>query len=86
RLIVGGTNFDVVAESSDPVEITHFGFDNTCWHWEINGWARTEYRSSVQSFRLKHYTPSLIFVNRYNKVGLFFYNENDGITGMIAVR
>lgn len=85
-LIVGGTNLDVVAESLDPVEITHFGFDNTCWQWEVNGWARPEYRSSRQSFRLKHYTPSLIFVNRYSKVGLFFYNENDGITGMIAVR
>ncbi len=82
-LIVGGTNFDVVAESSDPVEITHFGFDNSCWQWEINGWSRPEYRSSGQSFRLKHYTPSLIFVNRYNKVGLFFYNENDGIAGVI---
>ncbi|HOJ87388.1 MAG TPA: hypothetical protein PLP64_00720 [Pseudothermotoga sp.] len=85
-LTISGINFDVTAESPDPVEITHFGFDNTCWQWEVNGWAKPEYRSSRQSFRLKHYTPSLIFVNRYSKAGLFFYNENDGMTGVIQVK
>ncbi|WP_052465289.1 hypothetical protein [Thermotoga profunda] len=80
------TDFSIEAISSDPVEITHFGFDNTCWQWEVNGWGKPEYRASKQTFRLKHYTPSLIFVNRYNKVGLFFYNENDGIPGFVFVR
>lgn len=81
-----GTNFTIEAISPDPVEITHFGFDNTCWQWEVNGWGKPEYKEAKQTFNLKHYTPSLIFVNRYNKTGLFFYNENDRVTGSVFVR
>ncbi|MGJ8454869.1 hypothetical protein ACSFC1_06140 [Pseudothermotoga sp. U03pept] len=81
-----GNRFTVSSTSSMPVEITHFGFDNTCWQWEVNGCGRPEFAPSVQSFSLKHYTPSLIFVNRYDRVGVFFYNENDGIVGILEAK
>lgn len=69
-----------------PVEVTHFSFDNTCYQWEVGGWARPEFRENPQVLPLKHYTPGFLLVSRYDRVGLFFYNENDGVVGILPVR
>lgn len=76
---------EVRATGSDPVEVSHFAFDNTCWQWEVNGWARPEFAPNPQTFELKHYTPGFLMVSRYGKVGIFFYNENDGQLGVLPL-
>ncbi|MGB9803904.1 copper amine oxidase N-terminal domain-containing protein [Desulfofundulus sp.] len=76
---------EVKATGGDPVEVSHFAFDNTCWQWEVNGWARPGFASNPQTFALKHYTPGFLMVSRYGKVGIFFYNENDGQLGVLPV-
>lgn len=86
RTVARGTRLTVAALSDSPVEITHFAFDNTCWQWEVGGWALPEYAPKQQTFTLKHYTPGLIVVNRYQTMGLFGYNENDGQTGVIQIK
>lgn len=81
----GGPQVEVKATGSDPVEVSHFAFDNTCWQWEVNGWARPEFAPNPQTFPLKHYTPGFLMVSRYGKIGIFFYNENDGQLGVLPV-
>ena len=76
---------EVKATGSDPVEVSHFAFDNTCWQWEVNGWAKPEFAPNSQTFALKHYTPGFLMVSRYGKVGIFFYNENDEQLGVLPV-
>ena len=75
---------EVRAIGSSPVEVSHFGFDNSCWQWEVNG-ALPEYAPNPQSFALKHYTPAFLMVSRYGKAGIFLYNENDGQVGVLPV-
>jgi len=77
---------NVKATGRDPVEISHFSFDNTCWQWEVNGWARPEFKPNPQTFDLKHYTPGFLMVSRYGKVCIYFYNENDGQVGVIKIK
>lgn len=36
----GAAQIQLQATSQKPVEVSHFAFDNTCWQWEVNGWAR----------------------------------------------
>ncbi len=77
---------EVLVESlSGPVEVAHFSFDNTCYQWEVGGRALPEFRENPQVLPLKHYTPGFFLVSRYEKAGLFFYNENDGIVGVVPV-
>lgn len=75
----------VVASLGEPVEVTHFSFDNACYQWEVGGWARPEFQENPQVLPLKHYTPGFLLLNRYDRVGLFFYNENDGVVGILPV-
>jgi hypothetical protein len=75
---------EVRATGSSPVEVSHFGFDNTCWQWEVNG-AAPGYAPNPQSFVLKHYTPALLMASRYDLAGVFLYNENDSQIGVIPV-
>ena len=75
---------EVRATGGSPVEVSHFGFDNTCWQWEVNG-TGPNYEQNPQSFVLKHYTPGFIMVSRYGKAGVFFYNENDGRVGVLPL-
>ncbi|MGO0122327.1 stalk domain-containing protein [Desulfothermobacter acidiphilus] len=82
---LGGPQVEVRATGSDPVEVSHFAFDNTCWQWEVNGRAKPEFAPNPQTFALKHYTPGFLMVSRYGKVGIFFYNENDGQLGVLPV-
>lgn len=82
-----GTNLTVTAISQSwPVEITHFAFDNTSWQWEVGGWGQPGFAPREQTFSLKHYTPGLIVVNRYNFIGVVGYNENDRQTGVIRLK
>lgn len=77
----------VLVESfGGPVEVTHFSLDNTCYQWEVGGWAQPGFRENPQVLPLKHYTPGFLLLSRYDRVGLFFYNENDGVVGMLPVR
>lgn len=69
-----------------PVEVTHFGFDNTCYQWEVGGWAHPGFRENPQVLPLRHYTPGFFILSRYDRIGVFFYNENDGILGILPVR
>lgn len=83
--VVSGTNLTVTALSR-PVEITHFAFDNTSWQWEVGGWGQPGFAPREQTFQLKHYTPGLIVVNRYETIGVVGYNENDFQTGVILLK
>lgn len=76
----------LVASLGEPVEVTHFSFDNTCYQWEVGGWARPEFQENPQILPLKHYTPGFLLLSRYHRVALFFYNENDGVVGVLPVR
>lgn len=76
----------LVASLGEPVEVTHFSFDNTCYQWEVGGWARPEFQENPQALPLKHYTPGFLLLSRYHRVALFFYNENDGVVGILPVR
>ncbi|MGQ9756185.1 MAG: stalk domain-containing protein [Desulfotomaculales bacterium] len=76
---------EVKATAGKPVEVSHFAFDNTCWQWEVGGWAREEFRENPQILPLKHYTPGFIMVSRYDEAGIFFYNENDLETGVLPI-
>ncbi|MDH7578394.1 MAG: copper amine oxidase N-terminal domain-containing protein, partial [Bacillota bacterium] len=78
-------HIEVKATAGKPVEVSHFAFDNTCWQWEVGGWAREEFKSNPQILPLKHYTPGFFMVSRYDKVGIFFYNENDLQTGVLPL-
>jgi len=80
-----GINLTVTALSNQPVEITHFSFDNTSWQWEVGGWANPDYAPKQQTFTLKHYTPGLIVLSRYDQMVVIAYNENDGINGVILL-
>ncbi|MEN3203329.1 MAG: serpin family protein [Atribacterota bacterium] len=75
----------VIASLGEPVEVTHFSFDNACYQWEVGGWARPEFQENPQVLPLNHYTPGFLLLSRYDRVGLFFYNENDGIVGILPV-
>lgn len=75
----------VKASGKDPVEVSHFSFDNTCWQWEVGGWAKADYKVNPQTFPLKHYTPGFFMCSRYNKSGIFFYNENDSKMGILRL-
>lgn len=76
---------EVKATAGKPVEVSHFAFDNTCWQWEVSGWAREEFKSNPQILPLKHYTPGFFMVSRYDQVGIFFYNENDLQMGVLPL-
>ncbi|MEW6107370.1 MAG: hypothetical protein AB1563_13605, partial [Bacillota bacterium] len=75
----------VRATAGDPVEVSHFAFDNTCWQWEVGGWARPEFGPNPQILPLKHYTPGFFMVSCHSKARIFFYNENDGQTGVLPL-
>ncbi|MGQ9532609.1 MAG: copper amine oxidase N-terminal domain-containing protein [Desulfotomaculales bacterium] len=75
----------VKATGGDPVEVSHFAFDNTCWQWEVGGWAREEFKPNPQILPLRHYTPGFFMCSRYDKAGIFFYNENDRQTGVLPL-
>jgi len=85
RTLGAAPKAEVRAFGSSPVEVSHFAFDDTCWQWEVNGWARPEFAPNPQILPLKHYTPGFLMVSRYDKVGLFFYNENDGHLGVVPL-
>lgn len=80
-----GSSIRVRATGSDPVEVSQFAFDNTCWQWEVNGWGQDAYKANPQVLPLKHYTPGFLTCSRYDKEGIFFYNENDGQIGMLKL-
>jgi len=85
KTMAQGTTLHVTATSSNPVEITHFSFDNTSWQWEVGGWANPDYAPRQQAFTLKHYTPGLIVLSRYDQMVVIAYNENDNVTGCVAL-
>jgi len=76
---------EVKATAGKPVEVSHFAFDNTCWQWEVGGWAREEFKPNPQILPLKHYTPGFFMCSRYDKAGIFFYNENDLQMGVLPL-
>jgi len=76
---------EVKATAGNPVEVSHFAFDNTCWQWEVGGWAREEFKPNPQILPLKHYTPGFVMCSRYDKSGIFFYNENDRQMGVLPL-
>ncbi|MEQ8174622.1 MAG: stalk domain-containing protein [Syntrophomonadaceae bacterium] len=81
----GSTNIKINGTGSDPVEVSQFAFDNTCWQWEVNGWSQEAFKANPQVLSLKHYTPGFITCSRYSKAGVFFYNENDGNLGLLPL-
>lgn len=76
---------EVRALSSDPVEVSHFAFDNTCWQWEVKGWAKREFAPNPQIFDVKRRIPGFIMVSRYGNVGIYFYKERNGHLGVLPV-
>lgn len=80
-----GQQVTVTAETG-PVEVTEFGFNNQGWQWEVNGWAVPGFKPNPQTFKLEHYTPGLFMVSRYEKMGIFAYNENDGQIGFVPLK
>jgi serine protease inhibitor len=82
---LGGPEVEVLASEGIPVEVSHFSFDGTCWQHEVGGWARPEFKPNPQRFSLKHYTPGLLMLSRYEKSALFCYNENDGQLGILPL-
>lgn len=76
---------EVKATAGKAVEVSHFAFDNTCWQWEVGGWAREEFKQNPQILPLKHYTPGFFMCSRYDKAGIFFYNENDLQMGVLPL-
>ncbi|MDD3894348.1 MAG: hypothetical protein PHU36_04930 [Syntrophomonadaceae bacterium] len=81
----GSSNISVKATGSSPVEVSHFALDNTCWHWEVNGWGQDGFNYNPQVLPLKHYTPGFFTCSRYANAGIFFYNENDGQMGVLPL-
>lgn len=81
----GSPHIRIRATGGDPVEVSHFAFDNTCWQWEVNGWGQEGFKQNPQIFPLKHYTPGFLTCSRYGKIGIFFYNENDGRLGILPL-
>lgn len=79
------SNIEIRGTGSDPVEVSQFAFDNTCWQWEVNGWGQEAFQANPQVLPLKHYTPGFITCSRYGKAGVFFYNENDGNLGILPL-
>jgi hypothetical protein len=69
---------EVKATGKMPVEVSSFGYDNSAWQWEVNGWGIPQFKPNPQTFKLKHYTPGFMMYSRYGKGGFLFYNENDG--------
>ncbi len=81
----GSPHIRIRASGNDPVEVSQFAFDNTCWQWEVNGWGQEGFRQNPQVFPLKHYTPGFLTCSRYDKLGIFFYNENDAQMGVLPL-
>ncbi len=81
----GSPHIRVRATGNDPVEFSQFAFDNTCWQWEVNGWGQAAFQQNPQVLPLKHYTPGFFTCSRYDKAGIFFYNENDGQMGVLPL-
>jgi hypothetical protein len=75
----------VEATAARPVEVSHFAFDNTCWQWEVGGWAQEEYRANPQILPLNHYTPGFFMCSRYEQAEILFYNENDLEVGILPL-
>ena len=74
-----GREIEVKAITEWPVEVSQFSFSNSCWQWEVSGWEQ-------QKFVLDHYTPGFLMTSGDgNKVGVFFYNENDGQLGVLPL-
>lgn len=81
----GSPHIRIQATGSSPVEVSQFAFDNTCWQWEVNGWGQEGFAQNPQVLPLKHYTPGFFTCSRYDKSGVFFYNENDGQMGILPL-
>jgi len=73
------------ALTANPVEVSHFSFANTCWQWEVAGWAQEAYKANPQQLPLKHYTPGFFMCSRYDRAGIYFYNENDAKLGILPL-
>lgn len=80
-----GREIEVRAITGSSVEVSHFSFSNSSWQWEVNGWAQPGFVPNPQKFVLGHYTPGFLMTSQYNKIGVFFYNENDGQLGVLPL-
>ncbi len=80
-----GREIEIRATAGLPVEVSQFSFSNSCWQWEVNGWEQPGVVPNPQRFVLNHYTPGFLMTSRYNKIGVFFYNENDGQLGVLPL-